>query len=104
MTAAIEDQVERFAPGFRDCILARSVMAPAALEQHNPNIIGGDIAGGAPTLSQLFLRPTASTYRTALPGIYLCSSSTPPGPGVHGMCGFWAAEKVLAMPVTRLLL
>jgi phytoene dehydrogenase-like protein len=95
MTAAIEDQVERFAPGFRDCILARSVMGPAALEQHNPNIIGGDIAGGAPTLGQLFLRPTASTYRTALPGVYLCSSSTPPGPGVHGMCGFWAAEKVL---------
>jgi phytoene dehydrogenase-like protein len=95
MTAAIEDQVERFAPGFRDCIVARSVMGPAALEQHNPNIIGGDIAGGAPTLSQLFLRPTASKYRTALPGVYLCSSSTPPGPGVHGMCGFWAAEKVL---------
>jgi phytoene dehydrogenase-like protein len=95
MTAAIEDQVERFAPGFRDCILARSVMGPAALEQHNPNIIGGDIGGGAPTLSQLFLRPTASTYRTALPGVYLCSSSTPPGPGVHGMCGYWAAEKVL---------
>jgi phytoene dehydrogenase-like protein len=95
MTAAIEDQVERFAPGFRDCILARSVMGPAALEQHNPNIVGGDIAGGAPTLAQLFLRPTASMYRTALPGVYLCSASTPPGPGVHGMCGYWAADKVL---------
>jgi phytoene dehydrogenase-like protein len=95
MTAAIENQVDRFAPGFRDCILARSVMGPAALERHNPNVIGGDIAGGAMNLSQLFLRPTASLYRTPLTGIYLCSSSTPPGPGVHGMCGYWAAKKVL---------
>jgi phytoene dehydrogenase-like protein len=95
MTAAIEKQVERFAPGFHDCILARSVMGPAELERHNPNLIGGDIAGGAPTLSQLFLRPTASTYTTPLAGVYLCSSSTPPGPGVHGMCGYWAAERVI---------
>jgi len=95
MTAAIESQVERFAPGFRDCILARSVMGPRELEAHNPNIVGGDIGGGAAILSQLFLRPTASTYRTPFPGIYLCSSSTPPGPGVHGMCGYWAAETVL---------
>lgn len=96
MTAAIENQVERFAPGFRNCILARSVMGPAALERHNPNIIGGDIAGGAMDLDQLFLRPTASLYRTPLSRIYLCSSSTPPGPGVHGMCGYWAAEKALS--------
>lgn len=95
MTAAIEKQVERFAPGFSDCIVARSVMGPAELERHNPNLVGGDIAGGAASLGQLFLRPTASTYTTPLPGIYLCSSSTPPGPGVHGMCGYWAAERVI---------
>ncbi len=95
MTAAIERQVERFAPGFRARILARSVMGPTELERHNPNLIGGDIAGGEPSLSQLFLRPTASTYSTPFPGVYLCSSSTPPGPGVHGMCGFWAAERAI---------
>jgi phytoene dehydrogenase-like protein len=95
MTEAIEKQVERFAPGFRDCILARSVMGPAELEQHNPNLIGGDIAGGAPTLGQLFLRPTARMYGTPLKGLYLCSSSTPPGPGVHGLCGYFAAEMAL---------
>lgn len=88
----IETQVERFAPGFRDCILAKSVMGPAELERHNPNLIGGDIGGGAMTLGQLFLRPTSTLYRTALKGTYLCSSSTPPGPGVHGMCGYFAAE------------
>lgn len=95
MTEAIENQVERFAPGFRDCILARSVMGPLALERHNPNLVGGDIGGGAMDLGQLFLRPTASLYRTPLPGIYLCSSSTPPSPGVHGMCGYYAAEAAL---------
>jgi phytoene dehydrogenase-like protein len=92
ITQSIEDQVERFAPGFRDCIAARSVMTPADFEQHNANLIGGDIGGGAALLSQLFLRPTASMYRTPLKGVYLCSSSTPPGPGVHGMCGYFAAE------------
>jgi phytoene dehydrogenase-like protein len=96
MTQAIEDQIERFAPGFRDCILARSVMSPADLEKHNPNLVGGDIVGGAPLLSQLFLRPTASLYHTPVEGVYLCSSSTPPGAGVHGMCGFFAAEAALA--------
>jgi len=95
MTATIERQVERFAPGFRDCILARSVMGPRELEAHDPNVVGGDIGGGAPVFSQLFLRPTASTYRTPISGVYLCSSSTPPGPGVHGMCGYWAAEAVM---------
>jgi phytoene dehydrogenase-like protein len=95
LTDAVEKQVERFAPGFRATILARSVMGPAALERHNANLVGGDIAGGAPILSQLFLRPTARLYGTPLPGVFLCSSSTPPGPGVHGMCGYWAAEAVL---------
>ena len=93
--AAIEQQVERFAPGFRECILARSVMSPADLESHNPNLVGGDILGGASILSQLFLRPTRELYTTPLPSVYLCSSSTPPGGGVHGMCGYFAAEAAL---------
>jgi len=97
MTQAIEDQVERFAPGFRDCVAARSVMRPAEFEQRNANLVGGDIGGGAAYLSQLFLRPTASMYRTPLKGVYLCSASTPPGPGVHGMCGYFAAERLLAL-------
>jgi len=92
---AIEKQVERFAPGFRECIAGRSVMGPAEMERHNPNLIGGDIGGGAAYLSQLFLRPTASLYRTPLDGVFLCSSSTPPAPGVHGMCGYFAAEAAL---------
>src|SRR5262249_6627163 len=92
----IEQQVERFAPGFRDCILARSVRTPSDLEKANPNLIGGDIAGGAMDLDQFFLRPTASFYRTALRDVFLCSSSTPPGPGVHGMCGYWAARSALS--------
>jgi phytoene dehydrogenase-like protein len=95
VTETIENQVERFAPGFRDCIAARSVMGPAEMEQHNPNLIGGDIGGGAAYLSQMFLRPTASLYRTPLDGVFLCSSSTPPAPGVHGMCGYFAAEAAL---------
>lgn len=92
----IEKQVDRFAPGFRDCILARSTMGPQELEQRNPNLVGGDIGGGAVTPGQLFFRPTASLYQTALDGIYLCSSSTPPAPGVHGMCGYFAAQAALA--------
>jgi len=92
---AIEKQVERFAPGFRECIAGRSVMGPAEMERHNPNLIGGDIGGGAAYLNQLFLRPTASLYRTLLDGVFLCSSSTPPAPGVHGMCGYFAAEAAL---------
>lgn len=96
MTAIIESQVERFAPGFKKAIVARHVMTPADLEQHNPNLIGGDIGGGAAVLNQLFLRPTASLYKTSLPGVFLCSSSTPPTAGVHGMCGFNAAEAALA--------
>lgn len=96
MTAAIEGQIERFAPGFQDCIAARSIMSPKEMEMHNPNLVGGDIGGGAATLNQLFLRPTASLYRTPVKGVYLCSSSTPPIPGVHGMCGYYAAEAALA--------
>ena len=92
---AIEGQIERFAPGFKDCILARSVLSPANLEKRNANLVGGDIGGGAVILSQLFTRPTASLYRTPLKGVYLCSSSTPPGAGVHGMCGYFAAQTAL---------
>ena len=97
MTRAIEDQVERFAPGFRDLIIGRSVMGPAAMESHNANYIGGDITGGIQDLRQLFTRPVARwpLYSTPDPKIWLCSSSTPPGGGVHGMCGANAAEAVL---------
>ena len=97
MTRAIEDQVERFAPGFRDLILDRSVMGPASMEAHNANYIGGDITGGIQDLRQLFTRPVARwpLYSTPDPKIWLCSSSTPPGGGVHGMCGQNAAEAVL---------
>jgi phytoene dehydrogenase-like protein len=95
MREKIEQQVERFAPGFRDCILARSALAPADLERRNPNLVGGDVVGGAHSLQQLLFRPTPLLYRTALEGIYLCSASTPPGGGVHGMCGFNAARAAL---------
>ncbi|MDB5333391.1 MAG: NAD(P)/FAD-dependent oxidoreductase [Phycisphaerales bacterium] len=97
MTDRIEAQVERFAPGFRDRIIGRSVMSPAALEHYNPNLIGGDITGGANLLSQLFTRPVAriNPYSTPVAGLYLCSASTPPGGGVHGMCGYWAAQSAL---------
>lgn len=95
MSEQIEDQIERFAPGFRKLVLARSVMSPVELEQHNPNLVGGDINGGAQILSQMFTRPTLRTYRTPLDGIYLCSSSTPPGGGIHGMCGYHAARVAL---------
>jgi phytoene dehydrogenase-like protein len=95
MTERIESQVERFAPGFRDRVLARHVMSPAALEQHNPNLVGGDITGGANTLKQLFARPSLRLYSTPAKGLYVCSSSTPPGGGVHGMCGHAAALRAL---------
>jgi len=98
MSGRIEAQIERFAPGFRDLILARSVRTAAQMERYNPNDVGGDVSGGASTLRQTFFRPTPrwNPYRTALPGVYLCSSSTPPGGGVHGMCGDWAARTALA--------
>lgn len=95
MTGRIEEQIERFAPGFRDLILARNVLSPAALEKHNANLVGGDINGGAQDLPQLFLRPTVSLYKTPRKGLYLCSASTPPGGGVHGMCGYFAAQLAL---------
>jgi phytoene dehydrogenase-like protein len=97
MTDSIEKQVERFAPGFRDCILARNVMNTQDLEAYNPNYIGGDINGGAAVASQLFTRPVIrlSPYRTAAKGVYICSSSTPPGGGVHGICGYYAARRSL---------
>jgi phytoene dehydrogenase-like protein len=95
MLDRIESQIERFAPGFRDCVLARSVMTPAALESRNQNFVGGDIAGGVGDLRQFFTRPTWRTYSTAARGVYICSASTPPGVGVHGMCGYHAAMRAL---------
>ena len=95
MLPRIERQIERFAPGFRDRVLARAVMRPADLERHNANLVGGDIAGGVTDLWQLFRRPTWRGCSTPVRGLYLCSSSTPPGPGVHGMCGYFAAQRAL---------
>jgi phytoene dehydrogenase-like protein len=97
MTAAIEAQVERFAPGFRDRIIARRTMDSAALEAHNANNVGGDINGGLFSLGQLFTRPAPriSPYTTPNRSIFICSASTPPGGGVHGMCGWWAAQAAL---------
>jgi phytoene dehydrogenase-like protein len=97
-TRAIEDQVERFAPGFRELILARAAHDSAALERHNGNLVGGDIAGGYSGLAQFVRRPVLSPHpwRTPLPGVYLCSASTPPGGGVHGMGGYHAARLALA--------
>ncbi|MGZ8686787.1 MAG: phytoene desaturase family protein [Gaiellaceae bacterium] len=94
---AIEAQLERLAPGFRDLVLARSVLDPAAMEARNPNYVGGDINGGSADLRQLFARPVTrpTPYRTPIDGVYLCSSSTPPGGGVHGMCGYHAARAAL---------
>ncbi len=97
MSERIESQIERFAPGFRDCIIARHKMGAADLEKSNPNLAGGDINGGAANLIQLLARPVfcPTPYRTPLPGVYLCSASTPPGGGVHGMCGYHAARAAL---------
>ena len=95
MSERIENQIERFAPGFRSRIIARSVLTPAQLESRNANLVGGDINGGAATLAQLFTRPTIHTYSTPLKGVYICSASTPPGGGVHGMCGYHAARVAL---------
>ncbi len=102
-TDAIEQQLERFAPGFRDVVLERRVATPTALEEYNPNYVGGDIAGGAHSGLQLVFRPTISRrpYVTPNPSLFLCSASTPPGAGVHGMCGWHAAGKVLAGPLRR---
>jgi phytoene dehydrogenase-like protein len=97
VSAQVEAQLERFAPGFRDLVLARSTLGPASLEARNPNLVGGDINGGSAELRQLFARPVARPvpYRTPIDGVWLCSASTPPGGGVHGMCGYHAARAAL---------
>jgi phytoene dehydrogenase-like protein len=97
MTAAIEDQVERFAPGFRDLVLARHKHGPGELERYNESFVGGVIAGGVADATQLFTRPVArlDPYSTPNPALYLCSAATPPGGGVHGMCGFFAAQSAI---------
>jgi len=95
MLPRIEAQIERFAPGFRERVLARSVMRPADVERHNANYVGGDIGAGVSDIPQLFLRPTRLMYSTPVRGLYICSASTPPGVGVHGMCGYFAARRAL---------
>jgi phytoene dehydrogenase-like protein len=97
MTGRIEAQIERFASGFRDRILARHTFNAAQMEQYNANYIGGDINGGVQDIWQLFTRPTiqVNPYTTPLDNVYLCSSSTPPGGGVHGICGYYAAMTAL---------
>ncbi|MEP6779183.1 MAG: NAD(P)/FAD-dependent oxidoreductase, partial [Gemmatimonadaceae bacterium] len=103
MRERIENQLERFAPGFRDCVIGRSSLAPADLERNNASIVAGDIAGGAGDLMQIYARPVVSLdpYATAMDGVYFCSSSTPPGIGVHGMCGFHAAQSALKHSLKR---
>ncbi|MFI5273763.1 MAG: phytoene desaturase family protein, partial [Ktedonobacterales bacterium] len=98
MTERIEAQIERFAQGIRECILALHTINAQAMERYNPNYIGGDINGGVQDLRQHFTRPAprVNPYTTPVPGLYLCSSSTPPGGGVHGMCGYFAARAALA--------
>ncbi|WP_337993132.1 NAD(P)/FAD-dependent oxidoreductase [Sphingobacterium oryzagri] len=98
MRPAIEKQIERFAPGFKDTILATHTFNTRELEAYNPNYVGGDINGGLMNLAQLYTRPTwkLTPYRTSEKNIYICSSSTPPGGGVHGMCGFHAAKTALS--------
>jgi phytoene dehydrogenase-like protein len=97
MSERMEAQIERFAPGFRDLMLARSVRTAASAETYNPNMLGGNVNGGAQSLRQTLFRPVAqwNEYRTPVEGVYLCSASTPPGGGVHGMCGRLAAETAL---------
>ncbi len=97
LTEVIEAQVERFAPGFRDLVLARHVMRATDFAAYNPNYIGGAITGGVADATQLFTRPVArlDPYSTPSPRVFLCSASTPPGGGVHGMCGFHAAQSAL---------
>ena len=96
MLPRIEAQIERFAPGFRDRVLARSVMTPADIEAHNANLVAGDIGAGVVDLGQFFTRPTWRTYSTPVRGLYICSAATPPGVGVHGMCGYFAAQRAIA--------
>ena len=97
MTDTIEKQIERFAPGFRERILARHTINSTQMQEYNANYIGGDINGGVIDISQLFTRPALrwSPYKTSAKGLYICSASTPPGGGVHGMCGYHAAKRAL---------
>jgi phytoene dehydrogenase-like protein len=96
-TEAIVNQIERFAPGFRQRVIARNSRSTARLQAHNANYVGGDIVGGRNSARQLALRPTAAfdPYWTGIPGVYICSAATPPGAGVHGMAGFNAAQSAL---------
>jgi len=95
MTARVEAQMERFAPGFRDTVIARAVHSPAMLEAGNANLVGGEIGGGSNELMNILFRPTWRNYDTPIPGIHLCSAATPPGGGIHGMCGYHAAMRAL---------
>jgi phytoene dehydrogenase-like protein len=95
MVEKLELQIERFAPGFRDCVLSRRIFSTAALEEMDANLVGGDIGGGAMDIGQFLFRPTWRHYRTSIRNVYMCSSSTPPGGGVHGMCGYHAAREAL---------
>jgi phytoene dehydrogenase-like protein len=96
MLDTIERQIERFAPGFRERVLARAIRRPSEIEHDNANLVGGDIGAGVTDLRQLFTRPTWRAYGTPVRGLYICSASTPPGVGVHGMCGYFAATRALA--------
>jgi phytoene dehydrogenase-like protein len=96
MLEKLENQIERFAPGFRECVMARRVFSPEGLEEMDANLVGGDIAGGALDMRQFLFRPTWRRYGTSARDIYVCSASTPPGGGVHGMCGYHAAKRALA--------
>ena len=96
MLSRIEQQIERFAPGFRERVIGRAVAGPAELERHNANLVGGDIGAGVNDLRQLIWRAVSMRYATPLKGVYLCSASTPPGVSVHGMCGYFAARRALA--------
>lgn len=96
MLEKLEAQIERFAPGFRDCVLARRVFAPADLESMDANLVGGDVGGGVMDLRQFLSRPTSRLYATSAPDVFICSASTPPGGGVHGMCGYNAAKMALS--------
>ena len=95
MTQKIENQIERFAPGFRDCVIAKKISSPADMERYNANLVGGNMNGGSQDFAQLFFRPTRRLYSTPTKNLYLCSASTPPGGGVHGMCGYYAAQAAL---------
>ncbi len=104
-TARIEAQIERYAPGFGATILARSTLTAPQMQQWNANLLGGDVSGGAMTLAQMIRRPALPPYTTPVDGVFLCSSSTPPGGGVHGMCGYLAAAvaaKHMGLPLPQL--